>query len=130
MIDILFISYTTIYCCFLLSSFFFFYTLINKKQKKVQDPVDAHGAEIGRHYAWRVRGQLDYILENGLFGVDNQKVLSVLEDAKQELEHVSALIRGAKNDESPYKIDPTTERYKIMKQTQDEALRKIQKSKL
>ena len=126
----IYFSYLTLQYIVVFYFLLLLFTLINKKQKKVQDPVDAHGAEIGRHYAWRVRGQLDYILENGLFGVDNQKVLSVLEDAKQELEHVSALIRGAKNDESPYKIDPTTERYKIMKQTQDEALRKIQKSKL
>ena len=115
---------------FFFSWYFVFSSFFLLHKTKVQDPVDAHGAEIGRHYAWRVRGQLDYILENGLFGVDNEKVLSVLEDAKQELEHVSALIRGAKNDESPYKIDPTTKRYKIMQQTQDEAMRKIQKSKL
>ena len=45
---------------------------------KVQDPLDTAPAEVGRHYAWRVRGKLDYILEKGLFDSDPIQMLKIL----------------------------------------------------
>jgi hypothetical protein len=134
-----FISYTI--SSLSLSLFFFvLYTLrvlsrfalsCSYRTFQVQDPLDTAPAEIGRHYAWRVRGKLDYILERGLFETDSAKLLHVLDEARSELEHVADLIRGNKIDESPYKVDENSEAYKQQMQRRDEMLKlKPSKSKL
>ena len=48
---------------------------------KVQDPSDAAKGEIGRHYAWRAAGKLDYLIKNGLFTEDGEDVIEILNEA-------------------------------------------------
>lgn len=96
---------------------------------KVQDPANISPAEIGRHYAWRVQGKLEYILKQGLYGEEGKAaMLKVFDEAKEELEHVSDMIRDKKLDESPYKVDTADPGYISMMKTRDDNLK--MKSKL
>ena len=75
---------------------------------KVQDPDDAHPGEIGRHYAWRAAGKLDYLLKSGLnIGhFHKNKILNLLGEVADEIQQARDLITGKSEDISPYKVLP------------------------
>ena len=90
---------------------------------KVQDPGGIAPQEIGRHYAWRVAGKLDYVLERGLWGDEGkEEMLEVLDEAKKELEFATDVMRETIIDESPYKVDESSDAYKEMLKARDEVL--------
>jgi len=67
---------------------------------------DAPPFEFARHVAWRVRGQLDYLLrkvENGSGG--HGEVTEILRDAAAELERARGLVTNTIQDERPYDTD-------------------------
>jgi len=71
---------------------------------KVMDPHDVHPSEIARHYAWRVQCQLSHLIRNPMWG-DKDAIMRLLEKAAEELEHVRTLVKGEKEDVSPYAIE-------------------------
>ena len=67
---------------------------------------DAPQYEYARHVAWRVQGQLDYLLRkvrNGQKG--HGEVVGILEGASSELQRAHDLITNRIEDERPYDID-------------------------
>ena len=90
---------------------------------KVQDPSDAAPCEIGRHFAWRAAGKLDYILKQGLFEAGAPQLLSVMDAAAEELRVAREFITGQSIDESPYQVDDTSDMYKEMLAKQDDGSR-------
>ena len=88
---------------------------------KMQDPSDAAPAEIGRHYAWRAAGKLDYIIKHGLFEPGATQLLSVLDAAAEELRVAREFITGKRIDESPYEVDKDSDMYREMLARRDDA---------
>jgi len=68
---------------------------------KIQDPSHVHPVEIARHYAWRVQGQLDYLLKENMWGQED-KVLKILDDSSESLKRTHDLITGKIEEEAPY----------------------------
>jgi trimethylamine monooxygenase len=68
---------------------------------KIQDPGHVHPVEIARHYAWRVQGQLDYLLQENMWG-KTDKVLQILDDSSEELKRTHRLITGTLEEQPPY----------------------------
>jgi hypothetical protein len=67
---------------------------------------DAHVYEFGRHVAWRVQGQLDYLMnevQNGQKG--HEEVKAILENSAAELQRAADLVSGRIQDERPYDVD-------------------------
>jgi len=68
---------------------------------KIQDPSHIHPIEIARHHAWRVQGQLDYLLRENLWG-QADKVLKILDESSESLKRTHHLITGELEEEAPY----------------------------
>lgn len=62
------------------------------------DPKPIAELEFARHKAWRVAGQLDYVVRGIPFGTDTEQVVEVLEAAARELWRGSRLLRGEISD--------------------------------
>lgn len=54
--------------------------------------------EFARHKAWRISGQMQYLLNEVHFGTDTQRISRYLLDAAAELERAAKLISGELND--------------------------------
>ena len=65
--------------------------------------IEAHAApfEYARHVAWRVRGQLDYLMRQPLFGED-ETIVQMLADAARELASARDLLSGREEQLLPY----------------------------
>ena len=63
--------------------------------------------EFARHVAWRVSGQMDYLLKKAdFFGKDKKVALAgLLSRAAEELNRARGLILGETEEELPYKLD-------------------------
>jgi hypothetical protein len=75
------------------------------------DGIDTARYEYARHKAWRVKGQLEYLLRGGEGGEggkgmfeDNGMILDILENAEEELKRARELVSGKAIDERPYKV--------------------------
>lgn len=67
---------------------------------------DAPPFEFARHVAWRVQGQLDYLLTKVANGKDGHgDVKAILERAGAELQRAHGLITNRIEDERPYDVD-------------------------
>jgi hypothetical protein len=62
------------------------------------DPEHIADLEYARHKAWRVRGQMKFVIERLPFGTPSNEVADVLEAAARELLHGSKLLRGDISD--------------------------------
>jgi hypothetical protein len=78
------------------------------------DPAYIADLEYARHKAWRVRGQMKFVIEQLPFGTPTNVVADVLESAARELLHGSKLLRGEICDLPGFLVN---ENDKITKQT-------------
>lgn len=63
---------------------------------------DTHGYEYARHAAWRVRGQLEWLIQNeDLFG-KHDDICDALDNAASELARARDLIGGNMVEKHPY----------------------------
>ena len=89
---------------------------------KVQDPSDAAKGEIGRHYAWRAAGKLDYLIKKGLFTESGGGVVDVLTKAIDDLMRGRDLILDKVKEDAPYKVDRRSDLFEEMMRRKDETL--------
>lgn len=67
---------------------------------------DAPPYEFARHVAWRVQGQLDYLMNKVVNGSSGHEELeAILDKAASELSRAKLLITGKIEDEQPYDIN-------------------------
>lgn len=63
-----------------------------------QDPAHIHPLEFARHKAWRIEGQMRYILDQAPFSSDPQQLASVMRRASAELLHTARLLARETDD--------------------------------
>lgn len=62
------------------------------------DPRHVADLEYARHKAWRVSGQMKYLMEQVSFGTPSETIADVLRNAEEELRHARRLILGEISD--------------------------------
>ena len=62
------------------------------------DPVEVAELEYARHKAWRVQGQMRYIMEDLEFGTQKEEMAAVLEGAAEELLQAKRLLLREESD--------------------------------
>lgn len=72
-----------------------------------KEGTDVAPFEFARHAAWRVAGQLDFVMNKAnYFGSDKRDALAaVLENAAQELMRAKALISDELQEDAPYNVE-------------------------
>lgn len=73
-------------------------TLLTTFREQVKDPLDVTNFEYARHKAWRVEGQMKYLIEQLGPEADVSKLAKLLEEAGNELLHAKALLLKEKSD--------------------------------
>lgn len=73
-------------------------TRLDTFRKCFHDHAHIAELEFARHRAWRVQGQMQYLIDNMPFGSDGKEILEVLEGAALELMHTSRLVLGEVSD--------------------------------
>mmetsp|Transcript_2794 Transcript_2794/g.4786 ORF Transcript_2794/g.4786 Transcript_2794/m.4786 type:complete len:353 (+) Transcript_2794:40-1098(+) len=67
-----------------------------------RDPNDVLNLEYARHKAWRIRGKMQYIMEEMKFGASKEDMVKILDNAAEELKLASAIMQGKHNDHASW----------------------------
>ena len=78
--------------------------------KGFDDRMDVMPLEFARHKAWRIKGQMQFLLSHARFGATPKELAQVLIRAGSELQRSAALILGEEVDNAAFVDDKTAER--------------------
>jgi len=77
------------------------------------DRKDVVPLEFARHKAWRVKGQMSYILDHADFNVSSKNLARVLQGAGDELHKSARLMLGDEEENAAFVDDPSADNHEL-----------------